>query len=229
MSLTVAQIKKELFPWGLRVLSNINFDHYLDTDLINDINQVQRQLNIEAELHQERYHETGIDADTTTIQVQRAILNVLYFKFKTANANENKTWNDQRYTYVGDVIVLKNSTIANDEVDILYQGDTSDIAGADTDEVDLPTYALAEFRTVLKEQIKYQVGVNGWEQMQKALLFSSERLRLLKPVRALDMIPVGQGGDWGRWSTSDDQYNITRQWVSQDSVTADWSGAPFFA
>ena len=217
-TLSVGDIQDKLRPWALRKLDRENFDKIMDDELIDAINGVAQDLNEQAEIHSERYNNTTVKGETN-YEMQGVILKVYYFRYEDAD------WKDQRWTFVEDVIVLKNEPGSDDiNMDIHYLRQIEYVTNVKTDEVDLPSEVLLDFLDLLKVKLLVDWGDLPPEEYQQRLLYYAQKARQKLPTRA-----ANNYGVFSHWLGRDDtKYDITDQWVSQDSVTVDASGNYYF-
>jgi hypothetical protein len=122
--------------------------------------------------------------------------------------------------------VLKTAPDSNEvEFDIEYLRDIEKIQDTPTDPIDLPEFALDTFYELLKMKVLVEVGDMDYRVFDAALQDNANRLRFLRPRFA------GEArGAKPYWFEQDKRelYDITNQWVSQDSVTAFDSGDLIF-
>ena len=218
-TLSVGEIKEKLRPWAYRKLDQQNFDKIKDDELIDAINLVAQDLNERAEIRKERYNKNAVLGETN-YEMQGDILKVYYFYYK------DDDWKKQRWTWVGDVIVLKNPPSSNDvEMDIRYLRQVEPVTNTDTDEIDLPAEVLLDFLDLLKTKLLVDFGDAENEIYQARLEFVVRKILMKLPERGLVdkttfsyYLGINDGS----------KYDITDFWVSQDSVTVDTSGNIIF-
>ena len=108
-------------------------------------------------------------------------------------------------------------------MDIEYVRDIEEVAD-DTDEIDLPEAHQGDFMDLLKMRLKVDLA-DLEEAAYQAYLQMKARLAPRKTHQR------DTGGTWRHWvvpALGDDLYDITENWVSQDSVTADFAGHYYF-
>lgn len=222
-TLSFAEIKEKLYPWGQRNLPPEDQKWIGDDDeLVDKCNFVAREMNKlgKGELNQERYNNDTTDGETN-YELSGDILEIYLFLYKDASS-----YKDQRWTWVNDVIVLKEEPDGAIEMDIRYLRDITEITNEDTDEVDLPREALDGFITLLKQMILRDLGIISAQQ------YDDELDRIITDVHS--SIPAMAMRDTKIFRHTmtlqvDDQlYDITDQRVSQDSVTVDVDGDYIF-
>jgi hypothetical protein len=210
MALTVAQVKKSARNFLLRKMDAQAINRVTDDEFVEIMNRVARDLNHEAEIRIERYNK-----DTTSgkknYEMQGVIHHVYYFYYKHAD------WKDQRWTYKNDVIVLKDDPASDDvEIDIHYLRETENVTISDTDEIDLPDYAIDAFQDLVKTRMLVEFLDSNEEIYMQKLALKARMLRSRQSNNNMDSIPVVI--HWASYSEGSNQYDITDQWVSQDSV-----------
>jgi len=180
-------------------------------------NRVQRDINIRAEVHWERYYQDAT-ADETNYEMAGKILKVVYFYY------ESSDYADQRYTYIDDVIVLKTAPSAV-QLDIRYLRDTGDISGP-TDEIDLPDNLMSDFIDLVRTLSMIRFGDMPQERYDAELEAKIPMIKMQLPRRGalpdkgvLRYDPSGERNDF--------KYVITNNWVSADSVVYDGSNYIF--
>ena len=202
--------------WAIRNIPEEQLTDFLDEELIDMMNMVARDFNAKAAIHTERYYAETEDA-TTNYEVQSTILKILWFKYE-ADDCDNQYW-----TFVDDVIVLKETPGSGIQMDIEYVRDIEEVE-EDYDEINLPEAHMGDFIDLLKMRMKVElkdveeVAYTAYLEMKSKLSSSKVHNR-------------DTGGVWRYWflpEKGDAQYDITENWVSQDSVTIDVDGDYIF-
>ena len=216
MILTVADVKARIQMWAIRNIPEERLTDFLDAELIDTINQVAREYNAAAAIHMERYRAETTAAETN-YELQGVIAKVLWFYY------EDAAWVDQHWTFVLDTIVLEDTPGVGVQMDIEYVRDIEEVTD-DTDEIDLPEVHQGDFMDLLKMRLKVELA-DLEEVAYQAYLQTKIRLSPQKTHYR------DTGGTWRHWfipAKGDDQYDITENWVSQDSVTTDVDGNYYF-
>ena len=211
-SLSLAQIWQRLRPWAFRNLDKTIFNSITDEEFIDMLNLVTQDLNIQAELRLERYNKNAVE-NTTNYEMQGEIQHVYYFKYKDA------AWQDQRYSWVNDVLLLKNVPASNNiEMDVYYLRRTMDITNQAVDQIDLPGYAILDFLELVKTRMRIEFGKDHSLDYNAELQYRATQCRIKRGNNPLDAL-----GTFERYVAPEyDQrrYDITDQFVSRDSVAA---------
>jgi hypothetical protein len=183
------------------------------------MNRVASDLNLEAEIRIERYNKDTV-AGQTNYELQGDIHYVYYFYYK------HSAWAKQRWTTVNDVIVLKNDPASAIQMDIHYLRHTEKVTITDTDEIDLPDHANSHYKDLVRARMMVEFMGESEEVYNQKLLDKAAMLRQRQTNNNMESIP--QSIEWATYSEGTKQYDITPQWVSQDSVaTFDSSDVEF--
>lgn len=219
-TLNFSEIKEKLRPWALRNLPEKDWQWIDDDELVDKCNIVARRLNSKAELRQERYNNNTTSGETN-YEMAGDILEVYLFLYKDAS-----TYKDQRYTWVGDVIVLKEEPDGEIEMDIRYLRDIEEITNSNLDEVDLPPEGLDGFLQLLKKKWLLDIGVIHEDEFERELMRVAAEVQERMPrlgIRDTRIFRHTRG-----LMTDDTLYDITDHRLSQDSVTVDVDGDYIF-
>jgi len=213
MGYLVSQIQDKVRPELLRRIPLPNLKLITDDEFIDIINRTQSDLNRLAQIHWERYYAETTDQETN-YEMARPVLEVAYFYY------EDDDWGDQRFTWVNDVIVLKEAPAADIQMDIRYLGDTLDV-DAVTDEIDIPDEILSDFLSIVKTAALIQFSDLPRDEYDKELEYRAEKIKSMRPRRGT----LPDKGIFRYWigivDHDDHVYDITGQWVSNDSVVYD--------
>jgi len=213
MPFTVADAQERVQFWMLRTFQPDALHNFKDSEFLAILNQVARDMNSRVSLWIERYYKTTTDGETN-YELQGKILQVLYFGY------ENYLWEDQYYSFVEDVIVLKESPAGDIQMDIRYLRDAENVALL-TDEIDLPDHVISDFIDLVKIRLKVDFGVENeilYHEFLNAWAIKSAGKLHIKPLK------TGTFRYWALPELGDDQYDITDNYVSQDSVVMDVEG-----
>ncbi len=215
--LLMADLKRRLFAFLQRKLPE-TYSLILNDDLVRICNRVQKDINVEAGgIWVERY-DKKLDADIQTLEVQRSIRQVYYFK------QESDDWKDQRYGWVGDTFVFQKEIKKDTKINIIYLGDIEDVTIDDNSAIDLPGYALEPFYDLVQDRFLVEFGDGDAATYTARLTALSEQIRKFEPNDMLEGIPPS----WqvAQWSSSS-KHDITDQRISKDAVGVDVTGIPF--
>jgi len=217
MSLTLATMKTKLQIWALRKFDEDKLGDFDDTEALDIFNQVAEDFNLEAAIRRERYYEDTVEGETN-YEMMGVIKKVLLFKY------HDTAFETQYWSFVVDTIVLKNSPGGTVKLDIHYLRAVEALTDP-TDEVDLPDSVLLDYLDLVKKRLEVEYG-----DVDDAVYttYLKTKARSARKGRHIQPIHPGVMRVWGTWASGDDIYDITDQWVSQDSVTADVDGHYFF-
>lgn len=219
MALSRAEVQSRLQPYLLVHLPKEVLDLMTNAEFVDVFNDVAKDLNGEAQLNQERFKNTinsttAEDALCTNFLLAGNILRIYSFKYESSDCDT------QRYSYINDRIVLKESA-SDIEVDIAYLRDCEDIDVV-ADEIDLPNGVLQDYVELLKIKFRMDFGKLAEMTYDQALKFYGEKARQHVQPHALE----GEGvrRSWLGLDTDDNIYEIRSQWVGLENFTADISG-----
>jgi len=217
MALTLSQMKEQIQIWALRKFDEDKLRDFDDTEVLSLFNQVAEDFNLEAAIRRERYYQKTT-AGETNYEMQGIIKKVLLFKYHDTD------FETQYYSFALDVIVLKNSPGGQVQLDIHYLRAVEKLVDP-TDQVDLPDHLLLDYMDLVRKKLQVEYGDED-EAVYTAYL--KTKSRLARRGRHIQPIHPGVMRVWGTWDSGDDIYDITDQWVSNDSVAIDLSGSYYF-
>lgn len=217
MSLTLTQIKEQTQIWALRKFDEDKLGDFDDTELLNIFNQVAEDFNLEAAIRRERYYNKTV-AGETNYEMAGVIKRVLLFKY------HDTEFETQQWSFAVDTIVLKNSPGGTVQLDIHYLRAIEALADP-ADEVDLPESVLIDYMDLVRKRIEVEYG-DQEEAVYTAYL--KTKASMARRGRHIQPIHPGVMRVWATWAGGDDIYDITDQWVSNDSVTMDIDGHYYF-
>lgn len=217
MPLSLSQLQTKVQLFALRKFDEDKLGDLDDTEILNIFNQVADDFNVEGAIRRERYY-NDTTAGETNYEMQGVIRRVYLFKY------EDTDFETQYYSFVNDTIVLKNSPGGQFKLDIHYLRAVEAIANP-TDQVDLPETVLLDYVDLVKKRLEVEYG-DEEEAVYTAYL--KQKGRQARRGRHLQPISPGIMRVWGTYETDDTIYDITDNWVSEDSVTADITGHYYF-
>ena len=217
MSLSLSQIQDQIQVWALRKFPEDVIGGMDDTEMLNLFNQVAEDFNVEAGIRRERYY-METTAGETNYELQGVIREIYLFKYHDTD------FETQYYSYVNDTIVLKNSPGGDVLLDIHYLRATEVMANP-ADEVDLPDVLLLDYMDLIKKRMEVEYG-----DVEDAvyMTYLREKGKVAGRGRHVKSINDGVMRHWGTYATDDSVYDITSQWVGQDSLAIDVDGHYFF-
>jgi hypothetical protein len=188
-----------------------------DTEILNIFNQVCDDYNVEAGIRRERYYRETT-AGETNYEMQGIIRKVYLFKYHDTD------FETQYWSHVLDVIVLKNSPGGQVQLDIHYLRATENLAN-DTDEVDLPDPLLMDYVDLVKKRLEVEYG-----EKDNAIYTAYLKEKAKMARKGIHKQPIHPGimRYWGTYATDDSIYDITDNWISNDSLDIDVSGSYYF-
>jgi hypothetical protein len=217
MSLSLSTLQTEIQIWALRKFSEDKLGDMDDTEILNIFNQVADDYNVEAGIRRERYYNKTTGGETN-YEMQGVIRKVYLFKY------HDTAFETQYWSFILDTIVLKNSPGGQVQLDIHYLRATENLANP-TDEVDLPDSLLLDYVDLVKKRLEVEYGDTD-NAVYTAYL--KEKAKLARKGVHKQPIHPGVMRNWGTYATDDTIYDITDNWVSNDSVVVDVSGSYYF-
>jgi hypothetical protein len=220
VAISKAEVQSRLQPYLLVHFDKKVLDLLTDSDFVRIFNDVAKDLNEEAHLNQERWKNEGStttaeDSSITNFLMQGLVLRVYSFKF------ESSSWQDQRFSYIQDRIVLKESADGTD-MDIQYLRDCEDVS-LDADEIDLPNQVLMDYVNLVEAYLNMKYGEGDAGTYEEALRFYGQKAQMHVQHRA--MRDEGVRRSWFDLDTDDNKYDLSdRYWVGMENFTSDASG-----
>jgi len=206
MPYSLADIKSLIQPWSLRNFSSDQIHDFDDDEFVEMVNKVQRDLNSYGAINLERRRQT-MDAGDFNKQLTGDIVKVIWIKY------EDYDYADQYWGFVGDTLVFKETPTNDVVIDCEFLRQCEDVAD-DTDEVDLPEAYMNDLLDLIKKRMQVEFG-----QLEEALYY--QYLKGLGRDAPIKRHHNRTGGVWRHWfldEKGDDQYDITDNYVSQDSI-----------
>jgi len=209
----VSEVKTKIVYWMRRTFDQKTLENFTDAEFLEVLNQVAIDLNSKADLRMERYY-NKTTAATTNYELQGKILKILYFGYEAYG------WEDQYYSFVEDVVVLKESPDGDIQLDVRYVRDIEKVLD-DNGEIDLPDHVLSDYLDLVKEKLKMDLGLQ--QQQSYHALLSAWAIIMANKTHTLPL-KSGTFRYWALPEQGDDEYDITDHYVSQDSIVADVDG-----
>jgi hypothetical protein len=217
MPLTLSTMKEKIQIWALRKFEEDKLGDFDDTEHLDIFNQVAEDFNLKAAIRRERYYNDTV-AGETNYEMAGVIKKVLLFKYHDTG------FETQEWSFAVDTIVLKNAPGGTVQLDIHYLRAVEKLVDP-TDEVDLPDSVLLDYLDLVKKRLEVEYGD---EEDAVYTAYLKTKARLARKGRHIQPIHPGVMRVWGTWASGDDLYDITDQWVSNDSVTMDITGHYYF-